>query len=79
MTKVGCRYGYVTSFEATPVVHLNSRALAMRWGVTVGHLANLRCAGRGPNYLRLGSRIAYRLDDVEAYETACLVQPLIGA
>jgi hypothetical protein len=58
--------------------HLNSDALAARWGVTVGHLANLRSAGKGPRYLRLGSRIAYRVEDVEAYELGCLVEPVAG-
>jgi hypothetical protein len=50
--------------------------LSDRWGVTVGHLANLRSEGRGPAWLKIGGRIAYRVRDVAAYEEASLVQPV---
>jgi len=30
--------------------------------------ANLRSAGTGPAYLKLGGRVLYRLTDVEDYE-----------
>lgn len=42
--------------------------LAERWGVSVGHLANLRSLGEGIGYLKIGSRVAYRYRDVVAYE-----------
>ncbi len=47
--------------------------LAARWGVTTGHLANLRHQGEGIGYLKIGSRVAYRLADVLAYEDAVYV------
>ncbi|WP_405057004.1 hypothetical protein OG474_30240 [Kribbella sp. NBC_01505] len=56
------------------LMHLTPKDLAARWQVTVGHLANLRSAGKGPNYLRLGGGITYRLGDVENYEEAALVR-----
>lgn len=56
--------------------HLNSRELAARWAVTPGYLAKLRCAGRGPAYLKFGTRVAYRVVDVEEYESKCMVKPL---
>ncbi|MEV6304992.1 DNA-binding protein [Actinoplanes sp. NPDC051861] len=49
-------------------IHLSAPDLALRWRVTVGHLANERSAGRGPAYLKLGGRVVYRLADVEDYE-----------
>ncbi len=47
---------------------LTPTQLADRWGVTTGHLANLRHVGEGISYLRIGRRIAYRYADVVAYE-----------
>jgi helix-turn-helix protein len=49
-------------------MHLTPTHLAKRWSVSVGHLANLRSAGEGPAYLKLGGRVLYRLADVEIYE-----------
>lgn len=42
--------------------------LADRWGVSTGHLANLRHHGEGIGYLKIGSRVAYRFTDVVAYK-----------
>ena len=47
--------------------------LADRWGVTTGHLANLRHQGEGIGYLKLGNRVAYRLADVLAYEDSVYI------
>jgi hypothetical protein len=47
--------------------------LADRWGVTTGHLANLRHQGQGIGYLKIGSRVAYRLADVLAYEDSVFI------
>lgn len=47
---------------------LSPSQLADRWGVTTGHLANLRHQGEGISYHKIGSRIAYRYSDVLAYE-----------
>lgn len=49
-------------------IHLIPSVLAERWSVSVGHLANLRSAGTGPAYLKLGGRVVYRLADIEEYE-----------
>lgn len=49
---------------------LTPRQLADRWGITIGHLANLRHQGDGLGYVKIGSRIAYRYTDVIAYENA---------
>lgn len=44
--------------------------LAARWGCSTGHLANLRSAGAGPVYLKLGSSVRYRVSDLMQYEAA---------
>lgn len=49
---------------------MTPRDLAARWGCTVGHLANLRSAGAGPVYLKLGSTVRYRVSDLVDYEAA---------
>ena len=56
------------STTETPTTLLLPTDLAKRWGVSTGHLANLRSYGEGIGYLRIGSRIAYRLSDVLAHE-----------
>jgi hypothetical protein len=52
---------------------LTPHELAERWGCSVGHLANLRCARLGPTYLKLGSSIRYRMADLLAYEESRVV------
>lgn len=47
---------------------LKPRDLQQRWGVALGHLANLRSARTGPAYIKLGSSVRYQLKDVIAYE-----------
>jgi hypothetical protein len=53
--------------------------LADRWGVTTGHLANLRYQGEGIGYLKIGSRVAYRYCDVVAFETEHYVSPVTAS
>lgn len=49
--------------------------LAERWGVSTGHLSNLRVRGSGPAYLKLNNgTVRYELADVEAYEDASRVE-----
>jgi hypothetical protein len=48
--------------------HLNQEQLARRWGVSPRTLERWRWLKQGPNYLRLGGRVLYRLNDVESYE-----------
>ena len=55
-----------TSAEA--VRHLTQLDLARRWRVSPRTLERWRWLGQGPAYLKLGAAIAYRLEDVEAFE-----------
>ena len=48
--------------------HLGQRQLAERWGISARTLERWRWIGGGPRYLKIGGRVVYRLDDVEAFE-----------
>jgi predicted chitinase len=58
--------------EASEVRHLTQAQLAQRLGVSQRTLEGWRYRGKGPAYLRLEGRIAYRLTDVERFEIGCL-------
>jgi hypothetical protein len=47
--------------------------LAERWNCSTGWLANSRSARTGPAFLKLGTRVVYRVEDIEAYEAANLM------
>jgi predicted site-specific integrase-resolvase len=48
--------------------HLNQRELAERWGISARTLERWRWVGARPRFLKLGGRVVYRLEDIEAYE-----------
>lgn len=48
--------------------HLKPEDLAARWGVPLTTLSQWRWNGRGPEFLKLGKHIAYRIRDVEIFE-----------
>lgn len=56
------------------VIHINQRQLANRWCVSEATLERWRSEGIGPQYLKLGGRVMYREQDIEAYESSCLRQ-----
>lgn len=47
---------------------LNSKELAQRWKLSPSTLERWRWLGVGPNFIKIGGRIRYRLNEVEAYE-----------
>lgn len=49
---------------------LNSKRLARRWGLSHRTLERWRHKGTGPAHLKIGGRILYRLQDIEAFEAA---------
>jgi hypothetical protein len=57
-----------------PVRHLNQIELSRRWKVSPRTLERWRWLGQGPRFMKLGGRVAYRLEDVEAYEIEQLRQ-----
>ena len=50
------------------VTHLNQVELAARLKISPRTLERWRWAGEGPAFLKIGVRVIYRLEDVEAYE-----------
>lgn len=49
--------------------------LARRWGVSPRTLERWRSEGRGPAYLKLVGRIAYRGEDIRRFEAARVCVP----
>jgi predicted site-specific integrase-resolvase len=50
------------------VQHFNQVELSRRWRLSPRTLERWRFKGTGPHYLKVGGRVVYRLEDVEAYE-----------
>ena len=55
-----------------PIKHLNQVELAARWTISHRTLERWRWTGEGPRFVKIGGRVVYRLEDVEAYEAAQL-------
>jgi hypothetical protein len=55
-----------------PVQHLNQIELSRRWKVSPRTLERWRWLGQGPRFMKLGGRVAYRIQDVEAFEAGQL-------
>ncbi|MCX6023067.1 MAG: DNA-binding protein [Chloroflexi bacterium] len=53
-----------------PIKHLHQVDLARRWTISPRTLERWRWHGMGPCYLKIGGRVVYRLEDVEAFEVA---------
>jgi hypothetical protein len=54
------------------VQHFNQVELSRRWRLSPRTLERWRFQGTGPQYLKVGGRVVYRLEDVEAYEAGQL-------
>lgn len=66
--------------------HLNQVELSRRWSISPRTLERWRWLGQGPRYLKIGGRVVYRIEDIEAYEaermresTAADTRPAVGA
>ncbi len=60
----------------TIIKHLNQIDLSRRWSLSPRTLERWRWLGEGPPYLKIGGRVVYRMEDIEAYE---LEQLQLGA
>ena len=49
---------------------LNQVHLARRWHISPRTLERWRWTGEGPAFIKIGGRVVYRLEDVEAYEAS---------
>lgn len=56
------------------IAHLSQVELARRWKLSPRTLERWRWQRLGPAYLKLGGRVAYRIQDVEAFEAEQLRQ-----
>lgn len=53
---------------------ISARMLSERWSLPTTTLNQWRWNGRGPRYVKLGRRVMYRIQDVEAFEAQRLRQ-----
>ena len=51
-----------------PVRHLTQDELAKRWRISPRTLERWRWLRLGPQYLKIGGRVVYALEDVENFE-----------
>ena len=56
--------------------HLSEKLLARRWGLSHRTLERWRHDAHGPAYLKVGGRVIYRIEDIEAYEAARRRNPI---
>jgi hypothetical protein len=61
------------------VKHLTQTEVARRWCLSPRTLERWRWLGQGPAFLKLGGRVAYRLEDIEAFEAAQTSADYAGA
>ena len=52
-----------------PIKHLRQAEVAQRWCVSHRTLERWRWTGQGPRFLKVGGRVVYRVEDIEAYES----------
>ena len=50
------------------IQHINQVELSRRWRLSPRTLERWRYQGTGPQYLKVGGRVVYRLADIEAFE-----------
>jgi len=59
----------------TPARPLSEREASERLGLSPRTLQDWRRRACGPAFLKLGKRVAYHPDDLDAFEAQCRVQP----
>jgi DNA-binding transcriptional MerR regulator len=50
------------------LTHFHQVELARRWKLSPRTLERWRWLGLGPRHIKIGGRVVYRLEDIEAYE-----------
>jgi hypothetical protein len=50
------------------IQHINQVELSRRWRLSPRTLERWRYQGTGPQFLKVGGRVVYRLADIEAFE-----------
>jgi hypothetical protein len=54
------------------ISHFSQAELALRWRISPRTLERWRWSKTGPVYLKIGGRVVYRLEDIEAFEKASI-------
>lgn len=62
------------SEQPQPTEHFHQYRLAKRWQISHKTLERWRYLKVGPNYLKIGGRVVYRIEDIEAFEEQQLVR-----
>lgn len=62
------------SESARQVRHLHQYHLADRWQISHKTLERWRYLKVGPDYIKIGGRVVYRIQDVEAFEEQQVVR-----
>jgi predicted DNA-binding transcriptional regulator AlpA len=57
----------MTLVKTVQTTLLSPQQVAERYGPSVSTLAKMRLTGVGPVFVKLGRRIAYRIEDVESW------------
>ena len=68
----------LSSSTAMPEL-LTEQMLALRWHCSTSRLQRWRADRKGPDYLKIGGKVLYRLEDVRKYEIAHIVHSEIAA
>ena len=58
--------------------HLNQHELSRRWTLSERTIERWRFTGEGPQFIKLGGRVVYRLEDIEAFELRHIRQATPG-
>lgn len=59
-----------------PPIHINQIELADRWKISPRTLERWRWAGQGPAFVKLGGRVVYSLEAIEAYGDVPSTSPM---
>ena len=60
------------------VQHFNQVELSRRWRMSPRTLERWRYRGTGPQFLKVGGRVVYRLEDIETFEAERLRATISG-
>jgi hypothetical protein len=58
------------------ISHFNQAELAFRWRISPRTLERWRWSKTGPVFLKIGGRVIYRLEDIEAFAKASIRPPI---
>jgi hypothetical protein len=59
------------------ISHFSQKELAFRWRMSPRTLERWRWSKTGPVHLKIGGRVIYRLEDIEAFEMAALCKSVL--